>query len=790
MLRNYFKIAFRNMLRQKVHSFLTVAGLAVGLGIFLFIFRFYSWRMNSDNFHKDIDRIFNLTQVFNTQGEGDRHTEYIPSPLAGVVKNDIPEVEDITRFIESERVILKYGDNKFYENNLLFVDTNFLTFFTFSAIEGNPEQMLSKPNSVVMDKSMAVKYFGDEYPIGKVITMANDIELTVTGVVDDNYQYSSSIWFDFLVSMDVYNSMGNQAEDWNKTNYTGFVKLKEGTKAELINSKLNGVLDKYFPKTPESPKRLYLFPTKDNGLYAQHIQKYGGNNSVEFLTILMILGVLILCIVCINFINLATARSTYRSKEVGIRKTVGAMRFQLIMQFLGETILSALISIPLACVVYILFGNLLNAEYGGLLSFSLWDNKSLILVLIITVLVTSFLSGIYPAFILSSLKPVGVLKGYVKPGKGKGRLRKILVVGQIVVSMIFIVITITWIKQTDYIHNADLGYKRNNILLLPIPQEAQTVYPVLKEEIKRNPGVISVTASIGTPGRWGKEGSFVIPEDKTINEAVRSYTYGINYDFMETLAIPLTSGRVFSKNYNDENSFIITQSFAKQTGWNAPVGKNLQVGDKKGVIIGVVKDLYFADMSCKKLPVVFYLEQKGLNSIMIKVSGNDDLTGTKDYIKTVWNKLTPDLPLAITTLDAYFNNSVKDANIISEFIGAVAIIALFYSSVGLLAMVAFSANTRKKEIAVRKVHGASVKEILILLGRDFVKIILYASLVGLPVAYFLTNKMLEPMAARAPISAGVLIIAFIITTSILLGFIAKEIFRAANRQPIETLKCE
>ena len=791
MLKNYFKLALRNMLKQKVYSLITITGLAFGLGIFLFIFHFYQWQTNNDGFHKGIDRMYNIVQVINASSEGDRHTEYIPYPLTTAVKNEIPEVEEATSIIRSEQVILKYNEKKFFENRVVYVDTNYLSFFTFNIIEGSAKTILSKPNSIVLSKSMAVKYFGNDYPLGKVITFANKLDLLVTGVIEDSWNYPSvtSIPAEFLVSMDVFNSLENKLEDWNECKHTGFIKIKKGIKAEQIDSKLSGIVDKYFPKNPESPKRLYLFPVKGNIFAAEHIQKYSGHDNPQLWAIFLILGILILLIVCVNFMNLATARYIHRSKEVGIRKTIGAKRFQLIAQFLSETVLTTFISTPLACAVCMLFGSWLNAKYGAALSFSVLNNKNLLFVLIITSLATSILSGLYPSFILSSLKPISVIKNNGKSGKGKGKFRKVLVVGQLVVSIVFMVITLTWIKQTNYVHNADLGYNKENILLIPTTKEAKSDYSLFKEELKRNPEIISVAAAENIPGRWGTR-DYVTPEGKTKNDAFRIYYYGINYDFIETLGISLISGRTFSKDYIDENSFIITQSFSKRLGWNDPIGRNIEAGGKKGVIIGLVKDLHFAGTGWTKIPAIFYIEQKNLNQVFIKISGTENVTKVKEYVKTTWNKLLPGIPCELTTLKASFDDTLVGQNAITEFVGAIGFLAMFFSCLGLLAMISFSTNARKKEIAIRKVHGATIQEILILLGKDYVRIIIYASLIGLPIAFYLTEAMLSPFSVRILVGINVLILTFFLTAMISLAFIIKEILKAAKQQPVETLKCE
>src|SRR4030042_2675859 len=308
MFKSYIKIALRNLLKQRFYSLITTIGLAIGFGVFLFFLRFYTWGINPDTFHKDIDRIYNVVQIFDSGSEGERHTEYVPYPLVTEIKNEIPEVEDITCLTWFRQVILKYKDKIFFEDGMMYADTNFFSFFSFDILEGDPKTILSKPNSIVLTKTIAKKYFGNEPAIGKIISFENKADLTVTGVVKDqlNQPVMTTIYFNFLVSMDTYQNVESRLNDWNQNNHTGFIKLRGGVSVKKVDEKLDKIINKYFPQMPEAPKYAYLFPMKDNVYSAPNIQKYCGSNSPAAYIIFLAMGIFFLLIVCINFMNLST----------------------------------------------------------------------------------------------------------------------------------------------------------------------------------------------------------------------------------------------------------------------------------------------------------------------------------------------------------------------------------------------------------------------------------------------------------------------------------------------------
>lgn len=793
MFFNYVKVALRNLIRQKTYSAITVIGLGIGLGVFLFFFTFFYRAHNVDTFHEKADRIFGVVQVFYSGNEGEQHSAFIPYPLIPVIKDEIPEIENATRFFRPGRMVVKQQENKFFENGILLVDPNFFSFFTFKILEGNPETFLTKPNSIVLTKSMAEKYFGDESPLGHVLTLKDKTDVTVTGMVEnlEKIDALSSIHFEFLVPMELSQSLFGSIDNWTDNNQTGFVRLSKGVNPGDLENKLEGIRQRYFPKTPESPTRLYLFPMLDMNFYASHIQKYCGNTQIAAYNIFFMMGLLFLIIVSFNYINLSTARYTERVKEIGIRKVVGAHRKQLIKQFLSESVLMAVISLPIAVFVYEFACSWFLSRVGISFDLSLWTSQTTIIALITASIMTGFLAGGYPSFLLSSLNPAQVLKGRSQFGSRRGRLRKLLVVFQFSVSAILIVLTIVWQKQTEYVYQADLGYNRDGVLAIPISGEAKKNLHLLKGKMENHSDVEAVSASSRLPGNW-RINRKVTPEGVSKEEAWTMQVYGFDYDFVDALDMQIVSGRSFAEKFRDENSFVINQLTANRLGWDNPIGKELTVGDRKGSIIGVIKDFNFNKLFYPIIPSVLYLEKDDLNYMLVEVPSMEKVSTVVEYIKTNWNVIAPNVPFEVLELDDYWHRLYfTETNLITELMGSVGSIAIFFSCLGLLGLASFSVRKRTKEIGIRKVLGASQTGILVLLGSDFLKLVALSNLVAFPLAYLFSKNLLEfAYTLRITIGADIFIItAFIALLTASIAVISTAL-KAARSNPIDSLRHE
>lgn len=793
MFFNIIKIAFRNFIRQKMYSAITVIGLGIGFGIFLFFFTFFYRAHNTDKFHKEADRIYSVVQVFYSGNEGEKHSAYVPYPLLPVLKNEIPEIESATRFFMPGRMVVKYQENKFFENGILFVDTNFLSFFTFKTLEGNPQTILSKPNSIVLTASKAKKYFGDESPLGKVLTLSNKMDVVVTGIVEDLEKVDtlSSIHFEFLAPMTMSQTLFGSMDNWENNSQTGFIRLMKGFEPSGLDNKLEEIRQSYFPVTPESPKRIYLFPMLDMNFYAPHIQKYCGNTHILAYNVFFVMGMLFLIIVSFNYINLSTARYTERVKEIGIRKVVGANRKQLIKQFLSESLLMAIVALPIAILVYDISCSWFLSRVGISFDLSLWSSQTTIYTLLTAAILTGLLAGAYPSFLLSSFNPVQVFKGMMNTGRGRGRLRKLLVVFQFSVSAILIVLAIVWQKQTKYVYQVDLGYNREGVLAIPVSGDAKKNLHLLKRKIENHSDVEAVSASYSLPGHW-RTNVNVVPEGISEEESWTMQGYGFDFDFADVLDMQMISGRSFSEDFQDETSFIINQLAANRIGWDDPIGKELTVGDKKGSVIGVVKDFNFSKLFYPISPSVLYLEDKNLNYMLVEVSNAERISNVVEYIKNNWNVFAPNVPFEFSELDDYWNRMhFAETVLVTEIMGSVGIIAIFFSCLGLLGLASYSIRRRTKEIGIRKVLGASETGILMLVGNDFLKLVAFSNLIALPIAYLASKSLLE-FAYSLRISIGVDVFIMTVFIALLTAIIAiiSTALRAARSNPVNSLRHE
>ncbi len=791
MFRSYFKIALRKLLQQKMYSLITISGLAVGLGVFLVLFAFYLWKMTPDSFHKDIDRIYNVIQVINS-GSGEQHTAYIPFPLVSSLNDDIPEIEDFTRFYDPGNPVISYNEKKFYEYQVLFVDPNFLSFFTFNIIKGNLETLLSNPRSAVISETIAEKYFGDEPAVGKVMTLENKMDVVVTGIFEDldKQQSISSLYGQIIIPMEAAQSLYGPLDNWERNNITGFIKLHEGVNLKQVEDKLELSRIKYYDISIDSPQRIYLFPTRGLVNKAPHIQRFANYQPTTGATIFLIIGFLFLLIGIFNYVNLSTARYTERLKELGVRKVVGAGKSQLMKQFLMESVITAFIAYPFTLLAY----NLVNSFFGSVSPFvpplSFLNNEKIIVASIVISLLTGFVAGIYPAIFLSSFRPIHIFKGVLKKGKAQSRVRKMLVVFQSSISVIFVVLTLTFQDQSEFITNADLGYNRAGVIAIPLSEETQGSYPIVKEQLRNFPGVLNTTASRSTPGNWQTKVN-VIPEGIEADNALNVYYYGIDFDFFETMEMQITSGRAFQKDYQEEGNLIINQLFASRLDWDSPIGKTIKIGENTGKVVGVVNDFLFDNTFWPMSPAVFYIENDNLNNMLIKTDNEQNASAITKHVRMLWNNLSPNTPFNNYYLDDYFIRSNGDAFIMPTVLGMFGILAVLYSSLGLLALTTYAVRQRKKEIGIRKVLGASVPVILTMLSKDFLKLVVFANILALPIAYLAANRFLD-FAFSIHISVGVGI--FVMTTFITL-FIAviattTQTYKAAQSNPVDSLKYE
>jgi putative ABC transport system permease protein len=749
MIKNYFLVACRNLKSQKIFSFVNILGMALGMAGFALFALTAGVKLNADRFHKNARRIYGVVQVVPAENKDEEHTAFTPGPLLPALRSEIPEIENGTRVYPPGRMTIKHGDMSFYEDHVLFVDPSFFTVFSFDLVSGNPEEVLSRPYTIVMSEAAAFKYFGDQDPIGKVLTLNNRVDVTVIGITKD-IPRTSSIRFEFLVSMETLRLLSGDLESWNVNKHATFVLLSEGTDRAGLNEKLTAVLKKYVPDSPLSPKKMYLFPFLDFRLKSQHITSFLPSSIPASVIIVLAFGAILLLVVCINFINLSTARYMHRTREVGIRKVIGARRSQLVAQFLGESVLMAFLALPLALLIYECIHPILTAHLGGFASLtfvsktsnSIWNYPFLIRYLAITALLVGLFSGGYPALYLSKFRPIQVIQGSVQTGRKKRRGSKVMIVIQFTFSILFIAFAGLAKQQFDHLIKADFGYDRDNVAVVRLSGASRASQELIREELIRRPDVVAVSASADLPIVWEtpRPARLLGAEEE---EAVTVHAYGVDYEFTNALGIDVRRGRDFSRTRGDKNSFVISEAAVKKLRLDDAVGKQITVGEQTGTVIGVVEDFVFSDVGFEMPPSVLYLEQEQLNFMLVTFSSAARFEEIREIIKTKWLAVEPELPFDCFTLDDAFFRVFGLMNRIAGFLSIVGLTAVFFSGLGLLGLAAYMVERRTKEIGIRKVLGASLTRVMWTIIREFLVLVVISNVIGLSLIFFGWRRFLQ-----------------------------------------------
>ena len=619
MLLNYFKVALRNIRKHPAYSVINIAGLTFGLAIFMLFGVLAGIHYDADKFHTNAKHIYGVVQTFSSGNKGEEHTAYTPAPLLTVLREEFPEIKDGTRVLPSGQMIVKHQDHIFFENGVLFVDPNFLEIFTFDMVNGDLSSVLSEPFSIVLTEQSALKYFGDENPVGRSLTLDNRVNATITGVIQNPSVYSS-IQFDLLVSMESARQLVKGMDDWKTNQCATFVLLHESADPFQANTKFQAMIDKYFSDSPDSPDHMYLYPFLDFHVKSvDRIDSFLNTQNSTLMILYMSIAGIVLLIVCINFMNLSTAQYMNRIKEIGMRKVIGAKRPQLIRQFLAESVLLALIALPIALLVYRFMMQALMAYIGMDIEFSIFNHPFLIKYLLFTTIGVGLFAGSYPAFFLSGFMPVQILKKRIQSGRKGSRMRRVLVVSQFTFAIVLIVGTMVIRKQHAHLYTVDFGYDRSRILVVPIPREFQENLESFQKELVRDPGIVSVSASESIPPVWMTEKA-VLTEGLGEDEAWTMNAYGVDYSFVETMGIQMMQGRSFSRDFVDTKHFILNETAIRQLQWDDPIGRSIKVGGIEGQVIGVAKDFLFTDLDYGMGPVVLSLASDTRNFVLAKYS--------------------------------------------------------------------------------------------------------------------------------------------------------------------------
>ncbi|MDP6038467.1 MAG: ABC transporter permease, partial [Candidatus Latescibacteria bacterium] len=747
MLRNYLIVAIRNLLRYKIHSFINIVGLAIGMACCVPILLFIQNELSYDRHHENADRIYRIMK--ETDGASPKFSPYTCGALAPTLLTDFPEVKKAVRISSWGGTRVRYKDKNFGQR-FCIADPSILQVFTFSFIKGDPQTALREPFSIVLTKEVAQKYFGDEDPMGKVVTVSDRYFTSnyigqkyfggyykVTGILENMPANSNfTLRFDFLTSSQTISSVW---DEWTPEpvflNLQTFVLLPKGYSHTEFERKLPVFTDTGEDTSPriayhlQPLTRIYLYSGIDYG-----IGMYG---SIVDIYQLSLIAFFILLIACVNFTNLATAQSARRAREVGMRKVVGAHRLQLIQQFLSESILLSFLSLLFAVVLIELFLPYFNAFTGKRLSLDLGDYGSMLIGLVGISLSVGILAGSYPAFFLSAFRPVEVLKGALMVGVKKAPFRKGLVVFQFSISIFLIIGTLIVVRQQEYSRNKDLGFDKEQMVVLRLFGRDPSLirkYDAIKKEFLQHPNVLKAASSHSPPGR-GAQRLMVQPEG-ILGDAWKMLSLAVDEDFFETYGIKLLAGRNFSKDLAGDSmsALILNETAVKQLGWKKPIGKQFRWEGGKGQVIGVVKDFHLQSLYQEIGPAVFCMWPHEFNYLSLKFRTQDVAT-TLDFLEEKWKGFRPHDPFRFSFLNEIHDQMYQKTTRFKTIFGISSLVAILLSCMGLFGLASFTIEQHTKEIGIRKVLGASVSSITLLLSRDFVKLVIASNLIAWSAAY-------------------------------------------------------
>lgn len=802
MFKNYLKITLRNLRRQKGYSFINIAGLSVGIACAMLIFLVVRYEFTYESFHENADRIFRIN-IEHTKLERNTSSRYSPVPLAPAMREEIPEVTHFARIAELRQIMVAYGDRKFYEENVRFVDPGILGMFTFPLISGDKNTALSDLHSIVITEEMAVKYFGKEDPMGKTLVLLNRMPLQVKGVME-NRPPSTNIHPDFLVPLENLRVLfgDNFFDNWVSQQLFSFVMLAEGASAAEVQAKIQHAFNRHVRRDDgrllslDKLSRMHLFSdTAPTG-------------NIDSLVILLAVGGLILLMACINFMNLATARSAKRAREVGLRKVVGAAKRQLIRQFIGEGLIYTAISMVVALFLVHIFLPVLNGLTGQSLVLGHIYQPYILAGMAGIFLFAGFVSGSYPAFVLSSVQPTTILRGTMETGKQGVLFRKILVVAQFAISIILIISTMIFGRQLNFLLSKNLGFKKDGIVVIRNDRSTsrQTLQP-LKSDLLSDSRIWGVAGSSMLPSSIGMYNT-VTWEGALEGREISIMFNRVDFDFLKTFEIELVAGRRFSPEFPGDTragsgdggleiprSIIINEEALRQFGWDNPIGKKVieSFGEERNIynVVGVIKDFHFNSLRETIRPLKLFCSTSSNRYVSVKIPLKD-VDGTLKFIQGTWKRHYPDVPFDYFFLDRVFEQTYQTEASLKKLFHYFSGLAVFIGCLGLLGLASYAAERRSKEIGVRKVLGASWQQIVMLLSKDFSRWVLAANIFAWPAAYIAMRSWLGGYAYRINLNSQVVyfVLAGAAALAIALITVAFQAVKAALTDPVKCMRAE
>ncbi|MBN2430932.1 MAG: ABC transporter permease [Acidobacteria bacterium] len=790
LLRSNARIAFRHIVRQKVFSIINIAGLTAGMTGFLLLAVNAGTKLHADGFHRDIDRMYSVVQVVADGDKGLRHTALVPPAMGPALREEFPDLEAVVRVIPNEQCVLRRDDGmNFFQRGLLFVDPEFFDLFSFRLAAGNPATALTEPNRLLLTEAMARKYFGDEDPLGRVLRMDDRISLTVAGVVKD-LPRTSSLNFLGLISLRTLRALDKAPDtDWRGAGAGVFVRLSESGDPSLMKERLTGLLQRHLGQ--DAPREAYLLPFADFRLDARHVESFLHQGNRLITVILLVVSCLLLLVVCVNFVNLSVARYMGRIQEIGLRKVLGARRGQVVRQFLVESVLLALLAVPLTIITYEIvepwfaFGQSIPTTVSN----SLGNYPFMLGYLVVVALLTGLAAGLYPALVATRARPVDILRGS-NGLSHRNRLARTLIVAQFSLSILFILTALVVDRQMEIFLKSDFGFDRAGVLVVETDGVPPERTEILQRELGQLPEVAAISASAESPVIWDAYGP-IRPEGVAADQTQRAEIYPVDYGFPEVMGIALEDGRSFERDRADGDAVIINRALAERLGLSNLLGRTLMLGERTVRVIGVSRNFVLGDVGFEMPPAVLVLDGSRKGCLLLRPAPGITPADLKARLTADWNRLLPDHPLSAYTVVERFQDLMWPVVYAVDLLRFLGLVAVFFSLLGLFGLAAYMVERRTKEIGIRKVLGASVAQVTWRLVRQYLIMVgiacgLTMSLVALAWDRVMATGLLyfEPIGWELFVVTGMSVMLLAVMAA------GSRAWRAARANPLDSLRYE
>lgn len=788
MDKNYFKIAWRHIKKNKGYAFINMIGLSLGMACAILILLWVNDEVQYNAFQKNYKDLYQVIE--NQTYEGKTYTfSALPGPFAPAVKNELPEVKYATRTDWGTKLLFSLGDKNIYEQGY-YADPDFVKMFSFELIRGDTSKILKDPTSIAITDKMAEKFFGKDDPIGKTLKVNNDKEYKIVGLIKEP-PLNSTLKFSWLAAFKIYEDKNQWLQQWGNNGIQSFVQLKHGADVKQVDKKLHDFIAK---KDTQAIAKPFLLAMKDWRLRS-HFEdgKYAGGR-IEYVRMFSIIGLLIIIIACINFMNLATARSEQRAREVGVRKVLGAGRSTLVKQFFGESIMMSFAAMIIAALIVFLVLPSFNTLVEKKLAFDV-TNPVIWAGLPLLALVCGAIAGSYPSLYLSSFNPATVLKG-LRIGKNSATIyvRKGLVITQFVISIVLIISTIIIYSQIEHVKDRQLGYDKENIIYMTVKGKMNEHFPAILQDLLLTGAVENAALSNSRIINVGSSSGDFAWAGKTPDSKLLVSMDWVSPQFISTAGMKLALGRDFYPDItSDSSSIIINETFAKIIGKENPVGNIIRRDNGKGKelkIVGVVKDFVFNDMYKKPDPLILFCDTSNVSNLLVRLKSKQNLQQQLAKVESVIKANNPGYPFESRFLDEDFNGQFKSEMLVGKLSRVFALLTILISCLGLLGLAAYTAERRTKEIGIRKVLGATVANVITLLSKDFLRLVGISALIAFPLAWWFMNKWLQDFAYRINISWWVFVFAGVLASIIALLTVSFQAIKAAIANPVKSLRTE